>query len=378
MKHFKSAGLLTPIIFLNIWICAGCTNVPKTEMEDSTIPDVVKTGETGVLMQELIYPLESRPTPQCHASTIEETSTGLVAAWFGGTGEKQPDVGIWVSYNDGDGWSDPVEVVDGVQSDSLGYPCWNPVLFQPESGDLMLFYKVGPSPRDWWGMVMTSPDGGKSWSEPRRLGDGSDGDLIGPVKNKPVQLRDGTIICPSSRETLLADGTLIWNVHFERSVDGGASWELIGPIHDGVQIQAIQPSILFHRRSRIQVLCRTGQGFIAESWSEDGGGTWSPMQLTPIPNPNAGTDALTLDDGRQILVYNHTQRGNEFPSGRNMLNVAISDDGRTWRPVLTLERSEGEYSYPAVIQSSDGLLHITYTYMRESIKHVVVDPGEID
>ena len=95
---------------------------------------------------------------------------------------------------------------------------------------------------------------------------------------------------------------------------------------------------------------------------------------TRIPNPNAGTDAVTLEDGRHLLVYNHTHRGIDFPSGRNMLNVAISDDGRSWRPLMTLERAEGEYSYPAVIQSSDGLVHITYTYRRESIKHVVVDP----
>ncbi len=353
----------------------GCSNVPKTGMKDNVLPDVVKAGENGVLVQELIYPLESRPTPQCHASTIEETSTGLVAAWFGGTGEKHPDVGIWVSVDDGDRWSDPVEVVNGVQYDSLRFPCWNPVLFQPESGDLMLFYKVGPSPRDWWGMVMTSPDGGKSWSEPRRLGDGDFGNLIGPVKNKPVQLEDGTIVCPSSRETLLADGSLVWNVHFEVSSNGGMGWEVVGPIHDGESIQAIQPSILFHKRGQMQVLCRSRQDFLAESWSEDGGRTWSPKELTSIPNPNSGTDALTLSDGRHLIVYNHTSREGDFPSGRNMLNVAVSSDGRTWRPLLTLERAEGEYSYPAVIQSSDGLVHITYTYRRESIKHVVVDPG---
>jgi predicted neuraminidase len=102
------------------------------------------------------------------------------------------------------------------------------------------------------------------------------------------------------------------------------------------------------------------------------------MTAINLPNPNAGTDAVTLRDGRHLLVYNHTTGSGSFPKGRNMLNVAISADGLNWKPVLTLERQEGEYSYPAVIQASDGLVHITYTYQRQSVKHVVIDPTRID
>ena len=127
----------------------------------------------------------------------------------------------------------------------------------------------------------------------------------------------------------------------------------------------------------MQVLCRSRQGVLAQSWSNDKGKTWSPMTATPLPNPNAGTDAVTLKDGRQLLVYNHTLRRGEFPSGRNMLNVALSRNGQYWMPVLTLEQSKGEYSYPAVIQASDGKVHITYTYQRRSVKHVVVDPRQL-
>ena len=96
------------------------------------------------------------------------------------------------------------------------------------------------------------------------------------------------------------------------------------------------------------------------------------MTATNLPNPNAGTDAVSLMDGRQLLVYNHTTRGSR-PAGREMLNVAVSNDGKEWDPVMTLERQKGEFSYPAVIQSRDGKIHITYTYLRRSIKHVVVD-----
>ena len=336
------------------------------------IPALAVPGQGGYVQGELIYSLDDRPTPECHASTIVETPSGMLAAWFGGTGEKFPDVGIWVSRQIDGAWSRPVEVVNGVQSPETRYPCWNPVLFQPQQGPLLLFYKVGPSPDRWWGMQTTSTDDGKSWSEPVRLGkDDAVGDLIGPVKNKPIQLPDGTILCPSSSEH---HG---WRVHLESTKDVGQTWEVIGPINDGTRFAAIQPSILTYPDGRLQMLCRTKQSVVAQTWSEDNGRTWSELKATPLPNPNAGTDAVTLRDGRQLLVYNHTVRRGEFPSGRDMLNVALSQDGEDWRPVLTLERSEGEYSYPAVVQATDGRVHITYTFRRKSIKHVILDPEAI-
>jgi predicted neuraminidase len=337
----------------------------------SALPDVAQEGTDGYLAGQLIYPLDNKPTPQCHASTLAETPSGLVAAWFGGTREKHQDVGIWVARHVNGQWSTPEEVADGVQSDQLRYPCWNPVLFQPDGGPLLLFYKVGPSPSTWWGMLTTSDDAGRTWSEPRKLGqDPAIGHLLGPVKNKPIQLDDGGILCPSSTEH---DG---WRVHLELTRDLGQTWTVIGPINDGVEFGAIQPSILTYGDGRMQLLCRSRQQVIAHSWSADGGQTWSDMTATSLPNPNSGIDAVTLADGRQVLVYNHTTRGIiGFPSGRNMLNVAVSDNGRDWTPVLILERSAGEYSYPAVIQTADGHVHITYTYQRQSIKHVVLDPA---
>lgn len=132
--------------------------------------------------------------------------TGRNSGWyrgclFSGTHERNPDVGIRVTHLENGEWTWPEEVVNGVQNDTLRYPCWNPVLFQPGEGPLMLFYKVGPNPRDWWGMLTTSEDNGKTWSSPVKLGeDPAIGPLLGPVKNKPVQLQDGTIISPSSIE----------------------------------------------------------------------------------------------------------------------------------------------------------------------------------
>jgi len=332
-------------------------------------PPQAKAGERGYLYGELIYPLDDKPTPQCHASTIVETQRGLVAAWFGGTREKHDDIGIWVAqYHDGK-WSQPVEVVDGSEQEHRDYPCWNPVLFQPQEGPLMLFYKVGPKASSWWGMLITSDDGGRTWSAPRKLGTsrqlGEHDALAGPVKNKPIQFADGSILAPSSTEH---DE---WRVHFEKSTDGGKTWEVIGPINDGSKFAAIQPSILQHGNGKLQVLCRTKQQVIGQSFSTDGGVTWSEITATELPNPNAGTDAVTLADGLHLLVYNPTTRG------RGKLAVAISDDGDQWRPVLMLEEGKGEFSYPAVIQTSDGKVHVTYTYQRRSIKHVVLNPEQL-
>jgi len=328
-----------------------------------------------VIRSEFIYLQQDVSFPSCHASTIAETENALVAAWFGGSSEKDPDVGIWLSRKTNGQWSSPVEVVNGVQNESLRYPTWNPVLFQPEKGPLMLFYKVGPDPRTWWGMITTSDDQGLSWSAPAKLGMGPSDHLLGPIKNKPVQLEDGSILCASSSETRTK-----WRVHFELSRDMGKTWEFIGPINDGIEFDAIQPSVLFHSGGSLQILCRTKQGVISQSWSENQGRSWSPMEATMLPNPNSGTDAVTLKDGRQILIYNHIIPDQTWGS-RSKLNMAVSEDGITWKAAVLLEDDpdpDSEYSYPAVIQTENGMIHITYTWNRKVIKHVVVNPSKIE
>jgi len=328
------------------------------------ITATAQPNQPGLIASEFIY--DTAPFPSCHASTIAQTGSTLVAAWFGGTEEKDPDVGIWVSRNEGNGWSAPVEVANGIQHAYKRYPTWNPVLFQPAHGPLLLFYKAGPSPSTWWGMLTTSDDEGRTWSFPRRLPE----DIIGPVKNKPIELSDGTILCPSSTEH---NG---WQIHFDRTGDLGKTWEHIGPVSATTIIDAIQPSILTYADGRMQVLCRSRQGLLAQSWSYDQGLSWSPLTLSDLPNPNSGTDAVTLADGRQLLVYNHvTKPENRWGGPRSPLNVAVSDDGIVWKAAVVLEDTSGEYSYPAVIQTNDGLVHVTYTWQRQKIRHVVLDPA---
>jgi alpha-L-rhamnosidase len=190
--------------------------------------------------------------------------------------------------------------------------------------------------------------------------------VLGPIKNKPVELLDGTLLCPSSTE----EGNR-WRIHLERTPDLGRTWRRTSPLNDGQAFGAIQPSVLVWPTGRMQLLCRGTGGRIVQCWSDDGGETWDEVTPTPLPNPNSGTDAVMLQDGRALLVYNHST------SGRTPLNVALSSDGLAWQSALVLEDAPGEYSYPAVIQTSNGHVHVTYTWRRERIKHVVLDPDRL-
>jgi|AGTN01.1.fsa_nt_gi Predicted neuraminidase (sialidase) len=297
---------------------------------------------------------EPASIPSAHASTIVETGDGLLAAWFGGTYERHPDVSIYTSrFRDG-AWSDPVMVADGVQDETLRYPCWNPVLFKRENGDLILYYKVGPSPSTWWGEYKISTDEGKTWSSREPIPRG----CLGPIKNKPVIIPGGKILYPTSIEIVGK-----WNVYMEMSNQDLTGWEKIEI--DNTTFDAIQPSVLFYQDGSLQILCRSKNKSVVESWSKDNGKTWSKLMPTELPNNNSGTDAVTLSDHLQIIVYN------PITEGRNKLAVAGSYDGKIWEKLIDLEdQPAGEFSYPAVIQDAEGTIHVVYTYNREKIKYV--------
>jgi predicted neuraminidase len=316
--------------------------------------------DPAIVKNEFIF--NPNPVPSCHATTIVETQEGLAAAWFAGTAEGKPDVCIWSARFVDGAWTKPEKVAEGAP-----HPCWNPVLFQPASGPLMLFYKVGPNPREWWGMLKTSTDQGKTWSDAQKLPEG----ILGPIKNKPVQLANGTIVCSASTESTTQPSE--WRVHFEVSSDGGKNWKITQPSSPGdPPIDAIQPSILFLGGDKLMALGRTRQKRLFSVTSDDNGQSWGAMSLLDLPNPNSGTDAVTMKDGRHVLIYNPTERG------RSPLAIAVSEDGRTWKAAVVLEdEPKAEFSYPAVIQTRDGLLHFTYTWKRKLAKHVVIDPAKL-
>ena len=299
---------------------------------------------------------ETAPFASCHASTIVETKPGVfLAAWFGGDDEGKPNVAIWSSQLENGKWSAPVELAR-----EPNIATYNPVLFYAKNRTLWLYYKFGPHPSDWSAGRRSSSDDGKTWSEIEHLPAG----IYGPIKNKPLLLSDGSIVSGTSVESYKA-----WTPWVERSTDNGITWTKHGPIvYPGETYAAIQPAIVPIARDRLRMFVRTTKriGKIAAADSSDGGKTWTPLRATELPNPNSGIDAVGLKDGRIVMVYNHTT------SGRSPLNLAVSSDGETWQMFQVLENEPGEYSYPAIIQSQAGAIHVVYTWNRKRIKHVEI------
>jgi predicted neuraminidase len=241
-----------------------------------------------------------------------------------------------------------------------GVPCWNPVLFHA-GGRLWLYYKVGPSPTQWTGASRFSADKGLSWSEQRLLPSG----LLGPVRAKPIQLASGEILAGSSTESYRA-----WTGWVEISPDG-STWRRFGPLAlPDEDYGLIQPTVWEAEPGHVIALLRASRriGRICRAESRDSGRTWAPATRTELPNPSAGIDTVTLPGGRVALVYNPTR------SGRSPLSIAVtSDNGATWSEPFHLETEPGEYSYPAMIRTEDGLVHVTYTWRRLRIKHAVLE-----
>jgi predicted neuraminidase len=307
-----------------------------------------------------MFIFQDAPFQSCHASTLVETTPGkLLAAWFGGRAEGARDVKIWGADFDGKEWSRPRTLAE-----EAGQPCWNPVLFFAGK-DLVLNYKAGPSPQTWSGFQKRSTDGGGTWSDPVILPAG----IYGPIKDKPILLNDGALLAGTSVESHRA-----WCSWVNRSMDGAKTWSRHGPI-DVVDKpnNLIQPTLLEVEPKRIIALCRARNiGFICQAESRDSGLTWDAAKTTELPNPNSGIDAVRTEKGDCFLIYNHTGAG-RFP-----LNIAWSGDmGKTWKMVHKVETEIGEFSYPAIIQGSDGKLHTTYTWNRTHIKYLTFEPAKL-
>ncbi|MFV0290035.1 MAG: exo-alpha-sialidase [Mangrovibacterium sp.] len=325
----------------------------------------------GIIIEEFAFNYTKSPFRSCHAASMVENKDGvLCAVWFGGLYEKTPDCKIYFTQRVNGEWTTQVPIADGMQSDSSLVATWNPVLFQVPNGDLQVYYKVGEHPSSWRGMMKTSSDGGKTWSEAQALPNG----IIGPVKNKP-ELVQGKLISPTSIESKETG----WQVYFEISEDMGKTWRKTAMVNDGHDTIAIQPSILHHSDGRLQALCRSKNRAMLSTWSNDGGETWSKMEKLQLPQNNSGTDAVTLQDGRQLLVYNHVlPPDGEFKGARTPINVAVSHDGIHWNAALVLEDTpDSKFAYPAVIQTSDGMIHIMYTWNRIKMKHFVINPAQL-
>lgn len=304
-----------------------------------------------------MFIFDKAPFPSCHASTLVEVGAGqLLAAWFGGKDEGAKDVQIWMSRFAGGKWG-PLDVVGS----EPGRPCWNPVLFRPEPGKLVLWYKAGPSPETWTGFVRTSADDGKTWTKPEMLPAG----FYGPVRAKPIKLSDGAILAGTSVESYRC-----WTPFADRSEDGGQTWRRSNAFPGPAGHHQIQPTLVETTPGTVVALMRSRNPLkVCRAVSTDGGRTFTTAEPVDLLNPSAGIDAVRLK-GHIWLICN------PVPVGRSPLSLLRSaDDGKTWAKARDLETEPGEYSYPAMIGTTDGKLAITYTWRRTHIKYVTVDPA---
>lgn len=295
--------------------------------------------------------------PSCHASTIVELPDGsLMVAWYAGSEEGADDVAVLMSrYDLGAGkWSEPV-----VLADTPGKPEGNPVLWVTPENQLRLYYMTmeGDSWETCQINAIHSDDAGKTWSKPISL----ESELGFMLRNKPLFLTNGDILLPIYDERKWA--SLFWI-----SSDKGQTWQKSEYLLS--EPGNIQPTVIQRKDGSLFSLMRTGKqgGRLWCTYSSDNGRTWAEPVQSQLRNPNAACDMVKLHDGSVILVFNDTEHG------RSNLNVAISmDEGKTWQANFFLENEANkEFSYPAVIQTWDGKIHITYTYLRTHIKHVVL------
>lgn len=330
---------------------------------------------------------DDREFDSSHGSTLLELRNGeVLAAWFAGSYEKGADTAIWAAARRREGWERPRKICD-----ARGTAMWNPVLFRKPDGTIVLYYKVGDTIEQWQTWYVESGDEGETFSSPRELVPGDKGGR-GPVKNKPIVLKDGTIVAPASLE-----GT-VWDAFADLSTDNGATWErsAMVPVRRAVCGQMlhrpynphccygkglIQPTLWQDRDGDVHMLLRTTSSRVFRSDSADGGRTWSLAYDTGLPGNNSGLDLTALPDGGLVLAYNPRENlPNYYKGPRTPLVLAYSaDNGDTFQEIAVLEDGEGAFAYPSIIcgkgtgepPGADGAwtaeVMVTYTWKRERI-----------
>jgi predicted neuraminidase len=303
--------------------------------------------------------------PACHCSVVQELSNGdLLVGYYAGEDEARPDA-AWVLARRRPQASafDPLTIV----ADTPGKPEGNGILFQTREGTVLLIYGTmhgklegPPGPGVRWTScdlkMKRSEDNGHTWSEVQMI----EPELGHVPRCKPIRLQNGDIILG----TEYADGYS----RFWWSCDEGHTWQMTGSV---LGERNEQPALIQRRDGSLLALLRPAGDLsrIHTAHSTDNGRTWTPAVPSPFPCPHAALDAVRLADGRIVLAWNND------PDRRNPLTLALSEDeGETWPYIRDLVTGEGQFHYPAIIQSQDGLLHLTFTNNRRTIDHIVLTP----
>jgi len=319
---------------------------------------------------------DARPFAQCHASTLVETGDGrILVAFFAGTREGHDDVAIWIAEHAGSDASTGSPVCFGpprVAAKVEPVAHWNPVLYSLDEalggtapGEIALHFKVGESIRSWTTWVARSRDGGRTFEGSVPLVAGDRGGR-GAVRNKPIRLASGDWLAGASTEARHR-----WDAFFDRSPNGIDGWTATERVAvDRARFTGkglIQPALWESAPGRVHALFRTTAGRIHRSDSQDDGRTWSVAHPIDVPNNNSALDLARLADGTLALACNPVP-GNWAP--RTPLSLLFSrDDGASWPWRVDVETGPGEFSYPAVIASGEGLA-LCYTWNRRRIAFV--------
>lgn len=363
---------------------------------------------------ELIFPLDASHN---HASCLVELPNGdLFVCWYRGSGERTADDVQVMAARRRKGskqWTEPF-----VLADTPGFPDTNPAMFVDSKRRLWLLWQTIIA--NEWHTALTNYRITTDWnragvprwqvSEPllvvprnfaakvseavqSRDHQGAEAAwakrTLEKAKDKyfsrmgwmtrahPVELPGGRILVP-----LYSDGYSFSLIAI--TDDGGRTWTTSEPLVGGGNIQ---PSIARRKDGTLVAYMRDNgppPKRLHRSESRDNGVTWSRVVDTDIPNPGSGSEVLALRDGTWALV------NNDLEKGRHSLPVWLSDDeGRTWKWKRHLEldnrgQGAGSFHYPSIIQTRDGMLHVSYSYFlnhipagqpRKSIKHARFSVG---
>ncbi|MEZ0275743.1 MAG: exo-alpha-sialidase, partial [Roseimicrobium sp.] len=259
-----------------------------------------------------------------------------------------------ITKDGGKTWSTEREIARHADSQAS-----HPSVLRTRDGAIHVFYlafktwkwkDLNPTPEAQSDVYTTrSTDGGVTWTEPQQIFDGYSG-----ATNGAIETRDGKIIVPYSHY-VNDPGRLVSRVSI--SADGGKTWTLGQPIdiggagdHEG----ALEPSLLELKDGRVWMLIRTSREQFWDSYSTDGGATWTVAKAGNIESPSAPGHMTRLADDRIALVWN--KRGK---NRRELYLSMSSDEGSTWSAPVALARGKST-TYPFVIEGSPGELWIGY------------------
>ncbi len=324
---------------------------------------------TSLFREEFINFTSSVPSVHV-ASLAELPDGGLAASWYGGSREGARDVAVFfATQSQGqEGWSTPRPILTPqIAARDLNRAVrkvGNSLIVCDPSGKLWLLY-VTINLGGWSGSSLnltTSVDQGQTWSPSQRLTLSPFFNLSELVKNGPTRLNGGGWAVPIYHELVGKFPEILWLGGTARELDAVKSRVAGGRSGFQPALVALNPSnaITFLRDT-------TEKRRISVTRSDDAGLRWSVPETLDLPNPGSGLDAIRLADGRLLLAFN------DSASERENLRLAIStDDGRTWKRAVTLAEEKGaEFSYPFLLQTHDGNIHVVYTWKRKAIKHVV-------